>query len=170
MKKIFKLLLTVTLGVAFTACKDEVGLPDRGPALNPEKEAAGVYEGTWTVNHNVDNGATITDLEGAGTLTFADGGAAYVADVTAFCDVPGIDFNMTSKANISKNSSGGYYYYNTSDTNGFCSGEKVSKFYGKITAEGDADIFFQYVYVTEDEWGFPIDIIDTVKFKGTRKK
>lgn len=179
MKKIFQLLLTVALCAAFTACKDEVGIPDRGPAGNPEKEAAGVYEGTWTINVNEDNGATIKDITGLGTLTLADGGSAYVADVTAFCDAAdlqaaGIAFDMTSKANISKNSSNGFYFYNTADgtagaTNGFCHGDKVSKFYGSVDADGVAKIHFQYIYVTEDDWGFPIDIVETYDFVGNKK-
>ena len=106
MKKIFQLLLTVALCAAFTACKDEVGIPDRGPAGNPEKEAVGVYEGTWTVNVNQDNGAVNVDYTAIGTLTLADGGMAYVADVTAKCDAAdfqaaGIAFDMTSKATAS---------------------------------------------------------------------
>ncbi|MBO5298099.1 MAG: hypothetical protein J6B03_10980 [Candidatus Homeothermus sp.] len=161
MKKIFQLLLTVALCAAFTACKDEVGIPDRGPAGNPEKEAVGVYEGTWTVNVNQDNGAVNVDYTAIGTLTLADGGMAYVADVTAKCDAAdfqaaGIAFDMTSKANISKNSSNGFYFYNTADgtagaTNGFCHDGKVSKFYGSVDAEGVAKIHFQYIYVAEDD-------------------
>lgn len=179
MKNIFKLLLTVALCAAFTACKDEVGIPDRGPAGNPEKEAAGVYEGTWTINHNMDNGAQLLDFDVPGTMTLADGGSAYVAEVSVFCKdaalaAADLEIDMTSKANISKNSSNGFYFYNTADgnhgvANGFCHGDKKSKFYGSVDADGVAKIHFQYIYVGYDDWGFPIDIVDTYDFVGHKK-
>lgn len=65
MKNIFKgLLFAAVLGMAFTSCKDEAEIPGRGTPINPEKEIAATYEGTWTFVKKVDATETTTTYDG----------------------------------------------------------------------------------------------------------
>lgn len=140
MKTIFKTLFFFVASVlCLTACNEDYDMPDPGAKINPEKEVAGTYVGSWSKV----NTATLDEETGTGTLVFAPDaeGGAYVVSITAQAE--GITLGLTSdtaRANISKNSTGGYDFVNTTKANTF----GVS-FLGNISSNYEATLSFTVI-------------------------
>lgn len=121
MKNIFKLLSFACVSLAFTACVEDIDTPDRGPQPNPEKEIAGVYQGTWTVSYK--EATTTTEYSAQGDVVVTPKEYAYAADVTAkvsFVENAGLNLDNTSAANISPlTNANSYQVYNSVTPNGF---------------------------------------------------
>ncbi len=187
MKNIFKgLLFASMLGVVFTSCKDEAEIPDRGAPINPEKEIAATYEGTWTFVKKVD--ATETTVTYDGKMNVTAGEYAYTANVELDCpqlavDCPAFADGVKAAANVNKLSSGIINYYNSLNDNAFSYNidlvdimdeehvetiRIVSPFYGKVTPEGAIDFFIQYSYKDEISDFFPIEYTLTYRFNGNK--
>lgn len=111
------------LGVACASCVQDIDVPERGPQANPEKDVAGVYEGTWTIDYTV--GTTTTSYSIPGTLTLAadQAGTAYKGVLTSEAVVeeqPILDHKLTTAVNVAPiNSAGRYLVYNAVVPNGF---------------------------------------------------
>lgn len=123
MKKIFKLLSVALIGLSFTSCVEEIDTPARGPQSNPEKDIAGEYVGTWTIDYTVGTSTTTFQIPGIMTLKPDAEGTAYKALLTSKAVVteqPVLDHNLTSAVNVAPlNTAGRYLVYNSVETNGF---------------------------------------------------
>ena len=111
------------LGVACASCVKDIDVPDRGPQTNPEKDVAGVYEGTWTINYIIGTNTTTFTIPGTMTLAPDQAGTAYKGVMTSEAVVeeqPVLDHKLTTAVNIAPlNSAGRYLVYNSVATNGF---------------------------------------------------
>lgn len=140
MKTIFKTIFFLLASVVFlTACNSDYDMPDPGAKINPEKEVAGTYIGEWTKV----NTSTLAEENGTGTLVFVPDEelGAYIVDITAAAE--GLTLGLTTdtaRANISKNSTGGYDFVNTTKANGF----GVS-FIGAVTKDYHVTLSFTVV-------------------------
>ncbi len=186
MKNIFKgLLFAAVLGIAFTSCKDEAEIPGRGTPINPEKEIAATYEGTWTFVKKVDATETTTTYDGK--MIVSAGEYAYTAGIELDCpalatDCPAFAEGVKAAANVNKLSSGIINYYNSLNDNAFSYNldlvnimdgsitnlRVISPFYGKVTPEGAIDFFIQYSYKDEVSDFFPIEYTLTYRFNGNK--
>lgn len=159
MKTIFKTLFFFVASVlCLTACNEDYDMPDPGAKINPEKEVAGTYVGTWSKV----NAATGDEENGTGTLVFAPDEelGAYIVDITATAE--GLTLGLTTdtaRANISKNSTDGYDFVNTTKANGF----GVS-FLGGITKDFEVTMTFSVV----QRKGLK-EVVYNMTFKGKRQ-
>lgn len=123
MKKILKLLSVAILGVCFASCVENIDTPDRGPQTHPEKEIAGVYEGTWTIDYTVGTTTTTYSIPGTMTLASDQDGTAYKGVLTSEAVVeeqPVLEHKLTTAVNVAPlNSAGRYLVYNAVTPNGF---------------------------------------------------
>lgn len=123
MKKILKLLSVALIGVCCTSCVEEIDTPNRGPQANPEKEVAGVYEGTWTITFTDDTETSVYSIPGTMTLAPDQAGTAYKGMMTSYAVVeeqPLLDHQLTTAVNIAPiNTAGRYLVYNSVVPNGF---------------------------------------------------
>ncbi len=192
MKNIFKsLAFAAMIALALSSCKDEAEIPERGNPINPEKEAAATYEGTWTFVSKVDAVETTTTYNGK--LIVSEGEYPYTVKVKLDCPqlvakapeyAPPVAFSdgLQCAANITKLSSGVLNYYNSLPENAFSYTRElvgvidgkitivpvVSPFYGKITPEGKIDYYMQYSYKDEVSDFFPVEYTLTYRFNGVK--
>lgn len=129
MKNIIRTLFLFLVCAGFASCDNSVGIPDRGPQGNPEKEIAGTYTGTWTRTLSGQTESTTS----TGTITFSPTDKSYVTNVAVSC--PDLNINMNAVANV-VNYSEGFMYYNRENKNGF-----GVAFDGRVI-EGNASIKF----------------------------
>ncbi len=131
MKNIFKVLSIACVGVAFTACVDDIKTPDRGEQVDPVPSVEGLYNGTWTLVYF--DGSKSTEYTCDGTLdleplnrvnedgtSFVQKFAANLTAVANFPENPGQSIDFTSAANISPLTNAlSYQMYNSVTPNGF---------------------------------------------------
>ncbi len=131
MKKILKLLSVALLGVCCASCVKEIETPERGPQANPEKDVAGLYEGTWTIKYIIGTDSTTYTIPGTMNLTPDQAGTAYKGLLTSdavVAEQPILDHNLTSAVNVAPiNSAGRYLIYNSVVPNGFDKDITVTK-------------------------------------------
>lgn len=111
------------IGICCASCVTDIDTPDRGPQTNPEKEIAGVYEGTWTINYTEGTTTTTYTIPGTMTLAADQSGTAYKGELTSNAVVeeqPLLDHKLTTAVNVAPlNSAGRYLVYNAVTPNGF---------------------------------------------------
>lgn len=133
MNKILKSLLLFTVMVfTMISCADDPKLADSGKPGNPEKECAGEYTGAFT-RTTVGTG-DVVDLPGS--LSFEAGEDAYITIITIKTDDGSLD--KVVSANIFKQSSGAYRFYNETTSNPL-----GVAFTGAIDENGVASISFK---------------------------
>lgn len=139
MKKIFKLLSVLLLGVSCASCVKEIEVPDRGPQANPEKDVVGLYEGTWTINYIIDSKTTTYTIPGTMSIALDQAGTAYKGMLTSVAVVeeqPVLDHKLTTAVNVApQNSAGRYLVYNAVVPNGFDKDILITKINGKVLEE-----------------------------------
>ena len=139
MKKILKLLSVGLLGVAFASCVKDIDTPDRGPQTHPEKDVAGVYEGTWTIDYTVDTNTTTYSVPGTMTLVADQDGTAYKGVLTSeavVAELPILDHKLSTAVNVAPlNSAGRYLVYNSVVPNGFDKDILITKLNDKNVIE-----------------------------------
>ncbi|MDE6741050.1 MAG: hypothetical protein K2J58_01825 [Muribaculaceae bacterium] len=137
MKKILKLMSVAFIGVCCASCVEDIKTPDRGPQTNPEKEIAGVYEGTWTINYT--EGTTTTTYTIPGTMSLSSDGTAYKGMLTSDAVVeeqPVLEHKLTTAVNVAPlNSAGRYLVYNAVTPNGFDKDILITKLNDKNVIE-----------------------------------
>lgn len=139
MKKIFKVLSVALVGFSFASCVEDIDTPNRGPQTNPEKEVAGQYVGTWTINYVIDSDTTSFAIPGTMDLNPNQAGTAYQGVMTSKAVVeakPLLDHNLTTAVNISPlNTAGRYLVYNAVTPNGFDKDIVITKLNDKNAIE-----------------------------------
>lgn len=127
------------IGLSCASCVKDIEVPDRGPQANPEKDVAGVYEGTWTINYTVGTITTTFTIPGTMTLTPDQAGTAYKGVLTSEAVVeeqPVLDHKLVTAVNIAPlNSAGRYLVYNAVIPNGFDKDVLVTKLNDKNVIE-----------------------------------
>ena len=119
------------LGVCCASCVEEIETPARGPQSNPEKEIAGVYEGTWTINYTIDTTTTTYEIPGTMSIASDQAGTAYKGMLTSDAVVeeqPVLEHKLTTAVNVAPlNTAGRYLVYNAVTPNGFDKDVLVTK-------------------------------------------
>lgn len=119
------------LGLSCASCVTDIDTPDRGPQTNPEKDVAGVYEGTWTIDYTIGTETTTYSVPGTMTLTTDEAGTAYKGILTSeavVADLPLLDHNLTTAVNVAPlNTAGRYLVYNSVVPNGFDKDIQITK-------------------------------------------
>lgn len=119
------------IGFSCASCVKDIDTPDRGPQSNPEKEIAGVYEGTWTIDYTEGTKTTTFTIPGTMTLAADAAGTAYKAILTSeavVADQPILDHKLSTAVNVAPiNTAGRYLVYNSVTPNGFNKDIKITK-------------------------------------------
>ena len=119
------------IGVCCASCVEEIETPARGPQSNPEKEIAGVYEGTWTINYTIGTNTTTFTIPGTMTLATDQADTAYKGMLTSDAVVeeqPVLEHKLTTAVNVAPlNTAGRYLVYNAVTPNGFDKDVLVTK-------------------------------------------
>ena len=122
---------TALIGVCCASCVENIDTPDRGPQSNPEKEIAGVYEGTWTINYTEGTATTTYEIPGTMILAPDQAGTAYKAMLTSDAVVenqPVLEHKLTTAVNVAPlNTAGRYLVYNSVVPNGFDKDIQITK-------------------------------------------
>ena len=120
------------IGLSCASCVKDIETPARGPQANPEKDVAGVYEGTWTIDYTVGSNTTTYTIPGTMTIAPDQAGTAYKGVLTSEAVVeeqPVLDHKLSTAVNIAPlNSAGRYLVYNAVVPNGFDKDVLVTKF------------------------------------------
>lgn len=137
-KLICRLFLMVAFVGILSSCREDAEIPNHGKAINPEKEVAGTYVGTWTKTMK-DNPADCVEAPGSIVLSATD--EAYIGTVEVVCDDTSMNFSSfagtTSRCNVIYQT-GQYSFHNPLATNGL-----GTIFTGTVSFSGEATMTFQ---------------------------
>lgn len=117
MKAIFKYLAVFfAVAVSMTSCREDYDIPSTGAPDHAETLVAGTYVGTFT-RVNTSTNEVVTE---AGSITFSPvEGSPNVCNLTLESTLDLAVTEKTSICNISKNSTGVFNYWNTTNKNPF---------------------------------------------------
>lgn len=113
MKKfLYTAFMFFAMGATFVACREDAETGLNPAEVDEQAQVAGTYEGEWMRVLDTD---TIVEV---GTLTLVPTDSAWCVDVIVSCPAIGLDDGLKSVANIAKEASYGFVFYNNSTENG----------------------------------------------------